>query len=95
MTRCIFLGGYHHLERTYLSTQVAAVLKKEAVSPPKRRQLPANLTAFIIIQYKQTKCTISKLIYFLIFLMYILSVSYPEGSSSGRRFYIQEWYSVL
>jgi len=44
MTRCVFLGGYHHFERTYSSTQVAAVLEKEAVGHPKRLQLPANLT---------------------------------------------------
>ena len=32
MTRCIFVGGYHHFEKTYSSIQVAAVLKKEAVA---------------------------------------------------------------
>ena len=57
MAWCIFLGGYHHFERTYSSTQVAAVLKKEVVAHPETSAVPANLHGVIIIQYKPTKCT--------------------------------------
>ena len=41
-----------------------------------------------VIQYKPTKCTFHKLIfYFLIFFMYSTCFE-PEDSSSGRRLYV-------
>ena len=49
----------------------------------------------LIIKYKPTKCTFPKLIFeFLIFLC-LLHVFKPEGSSSGRRLYIQLWYGAF
>jgi hypothetical protein len=48
------------------------------------------ITELIIIRkYKTTKCTFPK----LMFKFFISSTCFePEGSSSGRRFYIQLWY---
>jgi hypothetical protein len=45
------------------------------------------------IQYKQTKCTFSKLIYWFLILMSSKCFE-PERSSSGRRLYIQLYWCI-
>ena len=48
----------------------------------------------IIIQHKPKKCTFSKLIFYFLISMSCTCFE-PEGSSSGRRLYIQLWYDTF
>jgi hypothetical protein len=48
----------------------------------------------IIIQHKPTKSTLSELIFQFLILMSCTCLE-PEGSSSGRRLYIQVWNRVF
>jgi hypothetical protein len=53
-----------------------------------------NLVTFVITQYKPTKCKFSKLIFQCLILMSSTCFK-PEGSSLGRRLYIQLWYGTV
>ena len=48
-----------------------------------------------IIQHKPTKCTFPKLMFYFSFFLTFSTCFEPEGSSSGRRLYIQVWYDMF
>jgi len=53
-----------------------------------------NVHCNIIIQYKPTKCTFSKLIFFN-FIFDVFTRFEPEGSTLGKRWYTQFWHSTF